>query len=201
MSITTAFNTLFATYNLIFGLLESSTWMLANGIFLAVIVIGRLLTLRDYRSARTVSDRNKRLRIEEGVYFRGALLLIVAALAYFGVSAYILNFSVDRTMPEYLVYGTALIAFTNLGFGVSGLWRYKKQDSLIMRAVSITSFAIAATSIVTTQDILLSNFGSGQNYHLASGALGFFVGIVMLFGGGSMFVALKNKKYLVKRRR
>ena len=66
-------------------------------------------------------------------------------------------------MHEYLTYLVALNAFWSISWAIYGMIKYKKKSSPILKAIKLTNFANALTSMVLTQVVLLDTYAN-NNY-------------------------------------
>ena len=107
-------------------------------------------------------------------------------------------FITNTTMHEYLTYLVALSAFWSIGWSIYGMIKYKRKSSQILKAVKITNFANALTSIVLTQVVLLDTYASEYDLTQVNGYTGMFVSMVIVVMGLYMVINIKDnldKKY------
>lgn len=73
-----------------------------------------------------------------------------------------------------------------------GMVKYKRNQEPIIKAIKITNFANALTSIVLTQVVLLDTFAEGYNSNL-NGYTGMLVSFVIMFLGLYMILGIKRQ--------
>lgn len=75
--------------------------------------------------------------------------------------------------------------------------KYKKENTPIIKAVKITNFASALTSLVLTQVVLLDTFSKEKYISICNGYTGIAVSLIIMVLGLYMIVSSKtiiNKK-------
>jgi len=186
-------NGILSIYQLFIGFISGSIWLLTNSAFYIIITLARFFSIKDYRLTRICKDKNKINKINNRNYFSNGLLLFLLSFTYFGVSTYMLLHDIDIIYKGYMVYCVATISFWNLGWAITGMIKYKKDISPIIRATRITNCANAMTSIVLTQVVLLSEFGEGTS-NIFNGIAGITVSIIILAMGIIMMINTKKKE-------
>ena len=131
-------------------------------------------------------------------YMNNGILLIILGIMYFFVNVYIYYKGTSTTMHEYLTYLVALVAFWSIGSAIYGIIKYKRDHTPILKAVKLTNFANALTSIMLTQIVLLDTYADTEVYNsnLMNGLTGIGIGIVIIILGLYMIVGINklNKK-------
>ena len=98
----------------------------------------------------------------------------------------------STTMHEYLTYLVALNAFWQVGWSIYGMVKYKRKTNPILKAVKLTNFANALTSIVLTQVVLLDTFASQYEFSKINGYTGMGVSIVIIGIGLYMVIDIQK---------
>jgi len=98
----------------------------------------------------------------------------------------------NTTMHEYLTYLVAFSAFWSIGWSIYGMIKYKKNDTPILKAVKMTNFANALTSIVLTQVVLLDTYASKYDLANVNGCTGMAVSIVIMIMGLYMVINIQK---------
>jgi len=98
----------------------------------------------------------------------------------------------NTTMHEYLTYLVALNAFWSIGWSIYGMAKYKRKSNPILKAVKITNFANALTSIVLTQVVLLDTYASEYNLANINGYTGMAVSLVIIIMGLYMIINIQK---------
>ena len=113
---------------------------------------------------------------------------------YFFVNVYIYYKGTNTTMHEYLTYLVALVAFWSIGSAIYGIIKYKRNYSPILKAVKLTNFANALTSIMLTQIVLLDTYAISDYYNsnLMNGLTGMVIGIIIIILGLYMIIGINN---------
>lgn len=119
-------------------------------------------------------------------------MLILLGIMYFFVSSYMYFNGTNTTMHEYITYLVALIAFVSIGTAIYGMIKYKRNTDPIIKAIKITNFANALTSIVLTQVVLLDTFADTYDSSL-NGYTGMAVSFVIMFLGLYMILGIKKE--------
>ena len=172
-----------------------SLWFFVNACFLLVITISRLLALRDYRRSKNITDAAEKIKLGLRNYRNNGIIMIFLGIVYFCVSLYMLFRTSRISMHEYMTYLTALIAFWSIGSAIYGMVKYRGDTNPIIKAVKITSFASAMSSMVLTQVVLLNNFSEGtEHLNIANGLTAIAVSIVIFALGIYMIVRTKKQK-------
>ncbi|MGM9878031.1 MAG: hypothetical protein ACI33S_05210, partial [Bacilli bacterium] len=148
---TTIGNILIALLKLILSLILPSLWFFINAIFILVLSFARILSIIDYSKIKLLQNKEEIKSIGYKNYLNNGILLIVLGIMYFFVNVYIYYKGTNTTMHEYLTYLVALFAFWSIGCAIYGMIKYKRNHAPILKAVNLTNFANALTSIMLTQ--------------------------------------------------
>ena len=112
---------------------------------------------------------------------------------YFFVNVYIYYKGTNTTMHEYLTYLTALIAFWSIGSAIYGMIKYKRNHTPILKAVKLTNFANALTSIMLTQIVLLDTYATiNYNSNLVNGFTGMGISLIIIIIGLYMIIGINK---------
>lgn len=191
---TTIGNIVLAVMKFIFSLIIPSLWFFVNAGFLAVLSISRFFSIRNYGKRRNNPSEKLRKEIGYKNYLHNGLLLIVLGIMYFFVSVYMYYKGTNTTMHEYLTYLVALNAFWSIGWAIYGMAKYKRESSPILKAVKITNFANALTSIVLTQVVLLDTYAKEYDLANVNGYTGMAVSVIIILMG--LYMVINIQKYL-----
>ena len=191
---TTIGNIILAIIKFIFSIVIPSLWFFVNAGFLAVLSISRFFAIRNYGKRRSHTNDKIRKEIGYKTYLSNGILLILLGIMYFFVSVYMYYKGTNTTMHEYLTYLVALSAFWSISLAIHGMVKYKRDHSPILKAVKITNFANALTSMVLTQVVLLDTFASEFDLSQVNGYTGMGVsGIIIIMG---LYIIINIKKVL-----
>ena len=169
-----------------------SLWFGINAGFSLILAFCRLNAVKEYRKAKKENNVVNKMRIENKNYQKNGIMLIFLGIMYFFVSSYMYFNGTNTTMHEYITYLVALIAFVSIGTAIYGMVKYKRNTEPIMKAVKITNFANALTSIVLIQVVLLDTFAENYNSNI-NGYTGIGVSFVIMFLGLYMILGIKKQ--------
>ena len=192
---TTIGNILLSIVKFILSIVLPSLWFFVNALFMVVLSFVRFWSIRDYGKSR---NKDKKIKQEIGYrnYLKNGILLIILGIMYFFVNVYIYFKGTNTTMHEYLTYLVALDAFWSIGYSIYGIAKYKRNSSPILKAVKLTNFANALTSIMLTQIVLLDTYANSQTYNsnIMNGITGIVVSISIMIIGLYMIIGINKIK-------
>ena len=190
---TTIGNIILSIVKFILAIVLPSLWFFVNALFMIILSLSRFQSIRDYGKSRNKSDE---LKSEIGYknYLKNGILLIVLGIMYFFVNVYIYYNGTNTNMHEYLTYLVALDAFLSIGYSIYGMVKYKRDFSPILKAVKLTNFANALTSIMLTQIVLLDTYAVSETYNsnIMNGVVGIVVSIGIMIIGLYMIIGIKR---------
>ena len=189
---TTIGNILIAIIKFILSITIPSLWFFVNACFLIVLSISRFFSIRNYGKRRSINNKNLKKEIGYKNYLHNGVLLILLGIMYFFVSVYMYYKGTNTTMHEYLTYLVALNAFWSIGWSIYGMVKYKRKSSPILKAVKLTNFANALTSIVLTQVVLLDTYASDYDLTQINGYTGMVVSLMIMIIGIYMIVNIQK---------
>lgn len=169
-----------------------SLWFGVNAGFSFILSFCRFNAVKEYRKVRMMNNEELQRKIENKNYLKNGVMLILLGIMYFFISSYMYFNGTNTTMHEYITYLVALIAFWSIGTAIYGMIKYKKNKEPIIKAIKITNFANALTSIVLTQVVLLDTFA--ENYDSSvNGYTGIGVSFVIIFLGLYMVLGIQKQ--------
>ena len=185
-------NIFMAIVKFVLSLILPSLWFFINAIFMIVLSFARFFSIRDYRKIKLIDDNNEKQKIGYKNYLNNGILLVVLGIMYFFANVYIYYKGTNTTMHEYLTYLVALVAFWSIGSAIYGMVKYKRNYNPILKAVKLTNFANALTSIMLTQIVLLDTYANKEVYssNIMNGLTGISIGIVIIILGLYMIVGI-----------
>ena len=191
---TTIGNISIALLKLVLSLILSSLWFFINAIFMTVLLVARFFSIRDYSKTKLIHNKEEIQKIGYNNYLNNGILLIILGIMYFFINVYIYYKGTNTTMHEYLTYLVALVAFWSIGSAIYGIVKYKRNDNPILKAVKLTNFANALTSIMLTQIVLLDTYADTKVYNsnIMNGLTGMSVGIIIVILGLYMIVGINK---------
>lgn len=196
LTITTIGNISFSFIKLFLALSLPSLWFFINSIFLFVLSFSRYYSIKDYRIIKILNDKKEIEKVGNKNYLNNGILLIVLGVMYIFVNVYIYHKGTNTNMHPYITYLVALISFWSIGSSIYGLIKYKKNHSPIIKAVKLTNFSNALTSIMLTQIVLLDTYAETEVYksNLINGLTGMCVGLIIIIIGLYMIIGVNKDK-------
>ena len=193
---TTAGNIFMAIVKFLLSFLLPSLWFFINAIFMIILSLARIFSIRDYRKTKLLDNQNEIKKIGYKNYLNNGILLVLLGILYFFVNVYIYYKGTNTTMHEYLTYLVALVAFWSIGSAIYGMVKYKRNYMPILKAVKLTDFANALTSIMLTQIVLLDTYANVEVYNsnLMNGLTGIGIGIIIIILGLYMIIGINKHK-------
>ena len=191
---TTIGNIFMSLVKFVLSLTLPSLWFFINAIFMIVLSFASFFSIKDYRKIKLINDKEEIQKIGYKNYLNNGILLVLLGIMYFFVNVYIYYKGTNTTMHEYLTYLVALVAFWSIGSSIYGMIKYKRNNTPILKAVKLTNFANALTSIMLTQIVLLDTYANTEAYNsnLMNGLTGISVGIVIIILGLYMIIGINK---------
>ena len=191
---TTIGNIFIAIIKFVLSLSLPSLWFFINAIFMIILSIARYFSIRDYSKTKLLYDEKEIQKIGYKNYLNNGILLVILGIMYFFVNVYIYYKGTNTTMHEYLTYIVALVAFWSIGSAIYGMTKYKRNHTPILKAVTLTNFANALTSIMLTQIVLLDTYATTETYNsnLMNGFTGMAIGVIIILLGLYMIVGINK---------
>jgi len=192
--LTTIGNIFIAIVKFILSLTLPSLWFFINALFIIILTFARIFSIRDYGKAKRIQDEDTIKKIGYKNYLNNGILLVILGIMYFFVNVYIYYKGTNTTMHEYLTYLVALVAFWSIGSAIYGMIKYKRNHTPILKAVKLTNFANALTSIMITQIVLLDTYANTNVYNsnLMNGLTGMGIGIIIVVLGLYMIIGINK---------
>ena len=191
---TTIGNIFIALVKFVLSLTLPSLWFFINAIFMIILSFARFFSIKDYSKTKLIQDKEETQKIGYKNYLNNGILLVVLGIMYFFVNVYIYYKGTNTTMHEYLTYLVALVAFWSIGSAIYGMIKYKRNHTPILKAIKLTNFANALTSIMLTQIVLLDTYANTKVYNsnLMNGLTGMGIGIVIIILGLYMIIGINK---------
>ena len=191
---TTIGNVLIAVIKFVLSLTLPSLWFFINSLFMIILSIARVFSIRDYGKTKRITNENEIKKIGYKNHLNNGILLVILGILYFFVNVYIYYKGTNTSMHEYLTYLVALVAFWSIGSAIYGMIKYKRSNTPILKAVKLTNFANALTSIMLTQIVLLDTYADTKVYNsnLMNGLTGMCIGILIIALGLYMIIGINK---------
>jgi len=194
LKFTTIGNIFIALVKFILSLTLPSLWFFINSLFMFILSFARFFSIKDYSKTKAINDENKVKEIGYKNYLNNGILLMILGIMYFFVNVYIYYKGTNTNMHEYLTYLVALVAFWSIGSAIYGMIKYKRNQTPILKAIKLTNFANALTSIMLTQIVLLDTYANTEVYNsnLMNGLTGMGIGIIIIILGLYMIIGINK---------
>ena len=191
---TTIGNIFIAIVKFALSLTLPSLWFFINALFMIVLSCARFFSIRDYGKTKYIIGEYEVMKFGYKNYLNNGILLVMLGIMYFIVNVYIYYKGTNTNMHEYLTYLVALVAFWSIGSAIYGMVKYKKNHTPILKAVKLTNFANALTSIMLTQIVLLDTYANTDIYNsnLMNGLTGMGIGIIIIILGLYMIIGINK---------
>ena len=191
---TTVGNIFMAIVKFILSLILPSLWFFINALFMIILSFARFFSIRDYRKTKLINNKEEIQQIGYKNYLNNGILLVLLGIMYFFVNVYIYYKGTNTTMHEYLTYLVALFSFWSIGSAIYGMVKYKRNHTPILKAIKLTNFANALTSIMLTQIVLLDTYADTNIYNsnLMNGLTGMGIGIIIVILGLYMIIGINK---------
>ena len=191
---TTIGNIFIAIVKLVLSLTLPSLWFFINALFMIILSIARLFSIKDYGKTKIIKDENEIKKIGYRNYLNNGILLVILGIMYFFVNVYIYYKGTSTFRHEYLTYLVALVAFWSISSAIYGVVKYKRNNTPILKAVKLTNLANALTSIMLTQIVLLDTYAKTDIYNsnLMNGLTGMAIGIIIILLGLYMIIGINR---------
>ena len=191
---TTVGNIFMAIVKFILSLILPSLWFFINALFMIILSFARFFSIRDYRKTKLINNKEEIQQIGYKNYLNNGILLVLLGIMYFFVNVYIYYKGTNTTMHEYLTYLVALFSFWSIGSAIYGMVKYKRNHTPILKAIKLTNFANALTSIMLTQIVLLDTYADTNIYNsnLMNGLTGMGIGVIIIVLGLYMIIGINK---------
>ena len=177
------FNLGYAAFKLGVGIWLSSWWMIAAGVYYAILASLRYALLRTFMARGGDADDERDWK----TYRNTAFQMLILTVAMNGLIVQTVQHGEAYHYPGTLIYAFALYAFVKIIAAVIALVRKWHEENVILAASRCIGFACALMSMMALQTAMISQFGGGEAFARTANALfGRFVCIAMLCICGHM---------------
>jgi hypothetical protein len=185
---TMAFNVVYAAFQLVLGIANSSIWFYSLAAYYFLLAFLRVFML------------NHTLKFEPGqkmfrewlIYRFCGLGLVLMNLALTVIIAFVTAYSKSSVNNEIITIMLAAFTFTAMTIAIVNVVKYRQYNSPVWSASKALSFVSALVSILTLEDAMLATFGQaeGESFRRLMGAL---------TGAGIVAVVLAIAIYMIVR--
>lgn len=174
------FNVAFGAYNVVFGIITHSWWLLTVGIYYAILSIVRFVVLKTKGSGSFITK------------FTGVMLMLLSLPL---VGTVILAVVRDRgmVMHEIVMIAMAVYSFTKITLAIINIIKSRKSASARLITLRNVSLADACVSIFALQRSMLVSFGemSATDICIFNAVIGSAVCVIVFLLGLNL---VRNKK-------
>ena len=187
------FNLLYAMLRLFAGILTSSLWFCAEAIYYVILGSIRFSLIEEDR--RMIGEGNpvKREIAIDRSYRKGGTLLLLLALAMYGIVYLAIRESRTYAYPNVIILGAALFAAWRAVSAVYHLLHFRRRRSPVLLSAKALSLSAALLSLFALQGTLLARFGRSVVWRAAlNGISGSLIGMLLTVMG--LMMLKKGKK-------
>lgn len=167
-------------FQLFYGQHYDLKFMFLTAIYQAVLIISRATGLYDYSKQRVKN-------IGPSNYKHGIFLFLLG-IAYIVINIYNYNFGHSEYYDKSIIFYIPLFSFIKFGIALGTLIKVKNYNDSSLSYIRQLSFSDALTSIVLTQNALMTWTGDVKEAVLSSAKLGLCAGLIILMFGVYNFV-------------
>ena len=153
-------NLSYALLKLIAGIVYSSEWLGAVGLYYAVLAVMRFSLLRYMHS-----DSEKQSVIHEYKRYRFCgILMFIINLSLSGIVFQMVWKGESYEYPGVLIFAVAAYTFYAVTISIVDIVRFRKYKSPVLSASKAIRFAAAMVSLLTLETAMLAQFGDDENF-------------------------------------
>lgn len=152
-----------------------------------VISIARFLLLRNYQRSSKCSKYSAQLNHEIKAYKMSGLLLIMMTLFLQATVIHMIFTGNGYVYQGFLIYVVALQDFICLTKAIFQIYRFRKENNLILKAIKTFSLSTSLVSLLSLQSAMFASFGSSLEIEIQQ-RMNFLTGnvicLILVFMGG-----------------
>ena len=174
------FNLLYALFRLLAGAVTNSLWFCAEAIYYVILGSIRFSLVEEDRCIMAENDPVRRDIATKQSYRKGGKLLLLLALALYGIVFLAIRENRTYVYPNFIIWGAVLFAIWRAGSAIYHLLHFRRQKSPVLLSAKALSLSAALLSLFALQGTLLSRFGSSLAWRATwNGISGSFIGILI----------------------
>lgn len=164
-----AFNTLYASFQLALGIMNSSIWFYSLAAYYFLLAFLRIFMLNHTMKF----EAGQKMFREWLIYRFCGLGLVIMNLALTVIIAYVTAHSKSTVNNEIITIMLAAFTFAAITIATVNTVKYRRYKSPVWSASKALSFVAALVSILTLEDAMLATFGQaeGESFRRLMGAL------------------------------
>lgn len=149
----------FAVFKFAAGVVYSSYWLIALGVYYAILATMRFFLLRRLGALRACASD---LLAQYRSYRVTGVMMLMLNVVMTAIIFQVVRDNQTYSYPGTLIYAFAAYAFYKIITAALNLFRRRGQDEPLFAAVRFLSLTVAMMSIFSMQTALLSTFGSEE---------------------------------------
>ena len=174
------FNLLYALFRLFAGVVTDSLWFCAEAIYYVTLSSIRFSLVEEDRRIMAEKDPVRRDIAIYRSYRKGGRLLLLLALAVYGIVFLAIRENRTYVYPNFIIIGAVLFAIWRAGSAIYNLLHFRRQKSPVLLSAKALSLSAALLSLFALQGTLLARFGRSLAWRAAwNGISGTFIGVLL----------------------
>lgn len=174
------FNLLYALFRLFAGVFTDSLWFCAESIYYVILGSIRFSLVEEDRRITAENDPVRRDIAMNHSYRKGGKLLLLLALAMYGIVFLTIRENRTYVYPNFVIVGAVLFAVWRAGSAIYHLFHFRRQKSPVLLSAKALSLSAALLSLFALQGTLLARFGRSLAWRAAwNGISGSFISILL----------------------
>ena len=173
-------NLLYALFRLFAGARTNSLWFCAEAIYYVTLSSIRFSLVEEDRHIIAETDPVRRDIAIHRSYRKGGKLLLLLALAMYGIVFLAIRENRTYVYPNFVIIGAVLFATWRAGSAVYHLFHFRRQKSPVLLSAKALSLSAALLSLFALQGTLLARFGRSLAWRAVwNGISGSFISILL----------------------
>lgn len=152
------FNLLYALFRLFVGAVTNSLWFCAEAIYYVILGSIRFSLVEEDRRIMAENNPVRRDIANKQSYHRGGKLLLLLALAMYGIVFLAIRENRTYVYPNFIIWSAVIFALWRAGSAVYHLLHFRRQKSPVLLSAKALSLSAALLSLFALQGTLLSRF-------------------------------------------
>ena len=174
------FNLLYALFRLFAGVVTDSLWFCAEAIYYVTLSSIRFSLVEEDRRIMAEKDPVRRDIAIYRSYRKGGRLLLLLALAVYGIVFLAIRENRTYVYPNFIIIGAVLFAIWRAGSAIYNLLHFRRQKSPVLLSAKALSLSAALLSLFALQGTLLARFDRWLAWRAAwNGISGTFIGVLL----------------------
>ena len=185
-SVSGIFNICLGLGKIISGILSFSLFACMNGGYTLTMALAKYCAIIG-------AVRTSKKKEQYKYYHLSGIIMMLASILYVGYSVWGIFYPKTVNYGNIIAITIAAITFTEIGFNLYGVVKYRKNNIPLLHALKMISLATSLISLVLTQSAILSFADDTQNPS-ANGLLGTIMGVIAILMGIYMIKRIDGMK-------